>query len=163
METISSGCTEPQPACLFNSCYRRKRKPQFASTTVCGLLLYSKGHGPNGYSPFPMLGKLHTEGQAEEMKSIHKTSQETNNNSRSLVQNVCAALSCIVWTNGTLFCGSFLKFGFCHLQIKEFLVIWNKNKHTLHATNIQNLLVPSWTSYPLDGRRKWVLDLIVPV
>lgn len=163
METISSGCTEPQPACLFNSCYRRKRKPQFASTTVCGLLLYSKGHGPNGYSPFPMLGKLHTEGQAEEMKSIHKTSQETNNNSRSLVQNVCAALSCIVWTNGTLFCWSFLKFGFCHLQIKEFLVIWNKNKHTLHATNIQNLLVPSWTSYLLDGRRKWVLDLIVPV
>lgn len=38
-----------------------KQKPLFSYATVCGLLLYSEGHGTNGYNPFPMLGQLYRE------------------------------------------------------------------------------------------------------
>lgn len=55
------------------------------------------------------------------MKSIYrKKSQETNNKSRFsslLCLTFSAAWGCVTWTNGILFCWSFLKFGFCHSQI----------------------------------------------
>lgn len=79
---------QPQSVHLHNSCLVRTIKSRLSYATVCKWLLHSKGYDPYGYSPFPVLGKLYRQGQAEEMESSHKTSQETNNKSRSFfVQN----------------------------------------------------------------------------
>ena len=88
---------QPQSAHLHNFCLVRTIKSQLSYATLYKSLLYSKGHDPNGYSSLPVLGKLYREGQAEEMESSHKISQETNHKSRSFfVQNFCAASSCII-------------------------------------------------------------------
>ena len=76
-----------------------KQKPLFSYATVCGLLLYSEGHGTNGYNPFPMLGQLYREDQSEKMKSFTKRLNgpiASPGFPVSCVQNFCAAWGCVV-------------------------------------------------------------------